>query len=56
MSKLPRIVAIISIVAGGILIVAGGVTYFAVVGLLRVPEANAVINRALRMIGVRNRS
>jgi len=33
-----------------------GLTYFAVVGLLRVPEANAVINRALRMVGIRKRS
>ena len=38
------------VIVAALVLVPYGVTYFAVVGLLRVPEANAVINRALRMI------
>jgi len=44
------------VIVAALVLVPYGVTYFAVVGLLKVPEANAVINRALRMIGVRKRS
>lgn len=44
------------VIVAALVLVPYGVTYFVVVGLLGVQEANAVINRALRMIGVRKRS
>ena len=44
------------VIIAALVLVPYGLTYFAVVGLLRVPDANAVINRALRMVGIRKRS
>jgi len=44
------------VIVAALVLLPYGLTYFAVVGLLGVQEANAVINRALRMIGVRKRS
>ena len=44
------------VIIAALVLVPYGLTYFAVVGFLRVPEANAVINRALIMVGIRKRS
>src|SRR5438132_285488 len=44
------------VIIAALVLVPYGLTYFAVVGFLRVPEANAMINRALRMVGIRKRS
>jgi putative peptidoglycan lipid II flippase len=43
------------ILAAALVLIPYGLTYFAVVGLLKVKEANAVINRSLRMVGIKMR-
>jgi putative peptidoglycan lipid II flippase len=43
------------VIVAGLVLIPYGLTYFAVVGLLKVREANAVINRSLRMIGIKPR-
>jgi putative peptidoglycan lipid II flippase len=43
------------IVVAGLVLVPYGLTYFAVAGLLRVREANDVINRVLRIVGIKAR-
>jgi putative peptidoglycan lipid II flippase len=43
------------VIVAALVLIPYGVTYFAVVGVLKVKEANAVINRCLRMIGLKTR-
>jgi putative peptidoglycan lipid II flippase len=43
------------VIIAALVLIPYGVTYFAVVGVLKVREANAVINRCLRMIGIKMR-
>jgi putative peptidoglycan lipid II flippase len=43
------------VIVAALVLIPYGLTYFAVVGLLKVKEANAVINRALRMAGIKTR-
>jgi hypothetical protein len=41
------------ILVAGLVLVPYGLTYFAVASVLRVTEANAVISRGLRMVGLK---
>ena len=43
------------VVVAALVLIPYGLVYFAVVGLLKVPEANMVISRSLRMIGLKTR-
>lgn len=43
------------VIIAALVLIPYGVTYFAVVGVLKVKEANAIINRSLRMIGIKTR-
>ena len=43
------------VIVAGLVLIPYGLTYFAVVGLLKVKEANAIINRSLRMVGIKTR-
>jgi putative peptidoglycan lipid II flippase len=43
------------VIVAALVLIPYGLVYFGVVGLLKVPEANLVIGRALRMIGIRKR-
>jgi hypothetical protein len=41
------------VIVAALVLIPYGLTYFAVVGLLKVKEANAVINRVFRMVGLK---
>jgi putative peptidoglycan lipid II flippase len=43
------------VIVAALVLIPYGLVYFAVVGLLKVPEANVVIRRALKMIGIKKR-
>jgi putative peptidoglycan lipid II flippase len=43
------------VIIAALVLIPYGVVYFAVVGILKVSEANAIINRSLRMIGLKTR-
>jgi putative peptidoglycan lipid II flippase len=43
------------VIVAALVLIPYGVVYFAVVGILKVSEANAIINRSLRMIGLKTR-
>jgi putative peptidoglycan lipid II flippase len=43
------------VIVAALVLIPYGLTYFAVVGLLKVKEANAVINRSFRMVGIKTR-
>jgi putative peptidoglycan lipid II flippase len=43
------------VIVAAFVLIPYGLTYFAVVGLLKVKEANAVINRSFRMVGIKTR-
>ena len=41
------------VIVAALVLIPYGLTYFAVVGLLKVPEATAVIRRSLRIVGIK---